>query len=157
MRQPWEPPCSLMVAWSMRRCTAHKTHARMRPANSSCVSLSEAELGADEGRITRIHLLASLASSFNCGHQFTRHCRGRLPTLCNSVDVLQDGFNSGGPSRQGLLNRLARRRGDLCHAAMVALPGLTLCALPRIRIGRPAADPPSANAANQRAVAAGRQ
>jgi hypothetical protein len=53
---------------------------------------------------------------------------------------LQDGFNSSLPSRPGLLNRLARRSGDLCHTAMVALPGLTLCALPHIRTERAAAD-----------------
>ncbi|BEP70817.1 hypothetical protein GmRootV35_53310 [Variovorax sp. V35] len=46
-----------------------------QPANSSCVSLSGAGLGADEGYVTRVHLLTSQASDFNCGHQFARHCR----------------------------------------------------------------------------------
>lgn len=75
------PLASLTQAQASEQFTPHSHGKCMRPENSSCVCFSEAELGADEGRITKIHLLASLASSFNCGHQFTRHCRIRLPTL----------------------------------------------------------------------------
>jgi hypothetical protein len=117
----------------------------MRPANSSCVGLSEAQLSTDEGRITIIRLLASLASGFNCDHQFIGHCSVRLPAFCNPVDIPKDGFNSGCPVRQGLPNRPIYRRGKLWHAAIVAVPGLPLCALPRIRTAGPAADPTSVN------------